>query len=678
MVTYSPADKFVGAETLACVISDGIQSSTSTIDINIYHHAPVVNDYVWPLLARRDDNGTATLNYKTASGAFDPDGDPLTFTVEAAEKPTPVCTNNKGQVVDVEFSFKTNSPNDLFLSRPYTFSTGTCTLYVRSTDLDGNYTIAKVTVNVYTQALTGVGRSITVDHKEGTFFTMSEGEIMINEKDPLGGTLKFIEFYQESTDCNNPDAGFCNTPPTNPSSGYYRFSQTSDECQTRRYRYRFQSNQDTNQVATAIFDVRFQKCVCVKPLDIVFVFDGSGSVGETNFQNMTKFAKDIIEPLDIGTGAAQTMVGVVVFDSKIRLQQALTGDRETLDDLFDTMSLPGGSTNIRSAVLKAEELLLAGRGKAVPKMIITIFDGVPSEPCSCAQCKTAPNIGSEANCKSDRYPSRNCSDCSASNPLKCNPCGDVLSETMRINAKKPGHPDGYWRVMSIGVGPFSSNKVARDLIADMSYDANLALAVDWDQLSTVVSTIQLQSCDLVDTSKPRDIFTESAHVKLYCGQIIGLGRAANYNYLYATSTKLFLSPEDFNQVSNRANLFQIANCGSYGTVLTTDSTFSLWSLETKKYVVESGSNLLASSDVPTTVLFGFTEGILNTWTNLKLVTTGNKYPVASTTRVTTTTTSDSATILFVRGLAYSKIKYRGDLSTVMAVPAGSEDMDGAP
>ncbi len=229
--------------------------------------------------------------------------------------------------------------------------------------------------------------------------------------------------------------------------------------------------------------------------------------------------------------------------------------------------------------------------------------------------------------------------------------------------------------MSIGVGPFSINKSARDLIADMSYDANLALAVDWNQLSTVVSTIQSQSCDLVDTSKPRDIFTESEHIKVYCGQIIGLG--LDTNYLYATSSSLFLSSEDFNQVGNRANLFQIANCSSYGDVLTTASTFSLWSLETKKYVVESGSNLLASSDVPTSVLFKFTVSPI-TWTNLKLVTTTKKYPVASATKVTTTTSSSSGTTLFVRGLAYSKIKDRGDLSTIMPVPAGSENMDGAP
>jgi len=430
----------------------------------------------------------------------------------------------------------------------------------------------------------------------------------LNDNDPLGGTLAFDSFYVSPADgcsaATPPANGFCgNVSPTSPSAGTWKFSQTSVECQTQRFRYKFHSVQDPAQVGYAIFDVRFQNCKCVKPLDIVFVLDGSGSVGQTNFDLMKSFIKQIVAPLDIGNGPTQTQIGIVQFDNRVFEVQTLSPSKTTINSAIDSLYFYAGSTNIRSGVLSAEKMLKGtnSRGANVPKMIITIFDGEPNMPCSCSNCASGAAYLSTALCQSSRYPARDCNHCTSAAPLKCNPCGDVLAESRRINAKKPGNSDGYWRIMSIGVGPYLNNLSAKNLIRDLSYNKDLSLSVDWNQLSTVVSTIQSQSCDLVDTSVPSDTFQEGYDIYAYCGQIVGISTGSSQWYVSAEGTQMTYTSNAFNPTTNRANLFQIV-CNNFGSKInfqtTNTASFALWSLQTEKYVVRTSNKLYANGASP--------------------------------------------------------------------------------
>ncbi len=228
--------------------------------------------------------------------------------------------------------------------------------------------------------------------------------------------------------------------------------------------------------------------------------------------------------------------------------------------------------------------------RTVPKMIITIFDGEPTKPCSCSDCGTDPIA-----CKSVRFPARDCTHCSGNSFFMCSPCADPVQHTQRINAKKPGHPDGYWRVMSIGVGPFLENKGARDLVRALSYDQNLSLAVNWDQLSTIISTIQSQSCDLVDTSTPFDLGTEGTDIYAYCGQIVGISNGERTLYARTTSAALNMELDNFNSVDSRGSLFQITGCGNFGSPVTYGQSVTLYSLATRNYVTSVSNVLYANS-----------------------------------------------------------------------------------
>jgi len=644
--------------------TDGVGATGSAyLNIRVSSQIPVANDYSWNILARRDTKDYS-LNYLTASGANDPDGDVLSFSIVSH-----TCTN--AQSISI-------SGNTLSFSRPYTFSTGTCEIYVKSTDYDTDSITKTVFVNITTSGLVGVGRSITVSKQEGAFFTMTESDIMINDYDPLGGTLVFTAFYVSSGDgCSSaspPSNGFCgNVSPYSPSAGTWRLSQASTDCQTQRFRYQFTSAQDPSQIAYAILDVRFTDCICKKPLDIVFVLDGSGSVTLTNFNLMTKFLKDIVAPLDIGSGNTQTQVGILVFNSGIASQFALSSSRTSVDQAISSLTYPRGNTNIRSAVLRAEQLLLAGRS-GVPKMIITIFDGEPNTPCGCDECAVAPEIIQLAKCNSTRYPARTCAHCNADSPLKCNPCSDVLSETKRINARKPGNALGYWRVMSIGVGPYLSNPSAKELIRDLSYDQNLSLSVDWNQLSTVVSTIQSQSCDLVDTSTSSSLFQEGTDIFAYCGQIIGLATSTSYLWTSKASDSLQFTNNEFNPSDSRGNLFQITNCGAFGAKLALQSsaskTFSLWSLQTQKYV-DGSNSLSASSSTPSTTTYYFASGTnfpntnVPTWVYLTIQTSSSR-SFYGTDQLTISKKSESP--YYLLSVSYNDIAYRVGLPAASAFP----------
>ena len=146
--------------------------------------------------------------------------------------------------------------------------------------------------------------------------------------------------------------------------------------------------------------------------------------------------------------------------------------------------------------------------------------------------------------------------------------------------------------MSIGVGPYLNNPSAKDLIRDLSYNKDLSLSVDWNQLSTVVSTIQSQSCDLVDTSVPSDTFTEGTDIHAYCGQIVGISTGSSQWFVSAEGTQISYTSNAFNPTTSRSNLFQIV-CNNFGTKVnfqtTTVASFALWSLQTEKYVVRSGA-----------------------------------------------------------------------------------------
>ena len=87
--------------------------------------------------------------------------------------------------------------------------------------------------------------------------------------------------------------------------------------------------------------------LCRKPLDLIVVIDGSGSVRIENFIKAKDFAKNLNERMDLSD------FGLIVFsdDSKIIIPLNSGLNKTDINNIIDSTDYPGGSTETNSAIL---------------------------------------------------------------------------------------------------------------------------------------------------------------------------------------------------------------------------------------------------------------------------------------------------------------------------------------
>ncbi|XP_078660839.1 uncharacterized protein LOC144905190 isoform X3 [Branchiostoma floridae x Branchiostoma belcheri] len=118
------------------------------------------------------------------------------------------------------------------------------------------------------------------------------------------------------------------------------------------------------------------------PLDIVFLLDGSGSVGADNFDLMKDFTRTLARNFDIA--ANMTQVGVVQYSSTVNREFGL-GDFHTRPDVLNAISAISyqrGSTLTGAAIdFVRQTSFTPGDGDRpdVPNMLIVLTDGVSSD-----------------------------------------------------------------------------------------------------------------------------------------------------------------------------------------------------------------------------------------------------------------------------------------------------------
>ncbi|EJW76130.1 hypothetical protein WUBG_12961 [Wuchereria bancrofti] len=119
-----------------------------------------------------------------------------------------------------------------------------------------------------------------------------------------------------------------------------------------------------------------------QPTDLVFLIDGSGSIGLNVFHNeVLRFVKDFIELFDISP--QQTRVGVVQFSHIIRHEIYLNdcSSMEQLKDAISNIEYLTGATKTGEAIQyvtdKAftENLGARPSDSGIPRIVIVITDG---------------------------------------------------------------------------------------------------------------------------------------------------------------------------------------------------------------------------------------------------------------------------------------------------------------
>ncbi|XP_066267485.1 collagen alpha-3(VI) chain-like [Branchiostoma lanceolatum] len=134
----------------------------------------------------------------------------------------------------------------------------------------------------------------------------------------------------------------------------------------------------------------YERCaapVCSVRVDLVFVLDGTGSVGAENFGRMKTFVQKMISDFDIGREA--TRIGVVVYSSRAELVISLDAfdDQGSLEDAVADIAYPGGYTRTGAAIDYTTKFAFSTRNGAregVKRVAIILTDGIsyddPSEP----------------------------------------------------------------------------------------------------------------------------------------------------------------------------------------------------------------------------------------------------------------------------------------------------------
>ncbi|CAH1790069.1 unnamed protein product [Owenia fusiformis] len=113
-------------------------------------------------------------------------------------------------------------------------------------------------------------------------------------------------------------------------------------------------------------------------VDLVFIIDASGSVGNNNFDEMKQFVQDIIQSMDIGFDDSR--IAVVTYSDDARVEFYLD-EYYSISDILPVlakMTYRGGATNTQAAIKMAREIVFQnnrGDRSDVPNVAMVLTDG---------------------------------------------------------------------------------------------------------------------------------------------------------------------------------------------------------------------------------------------------------------------------------------------------------------
>lgn len=124
---------------------------------------------------------------------------------------------------------------------------------------------------------------------------------MNNDYDPAGFPIQFNNTWFQQNGCSC--VGCCDTnsgskPVLDSTGKVITFYPNTDRCGTMKFQYRIDrvGNQGS-AIATATYKII--NCQCKKPMDIVLVWDGSGSISSSSWKSMKSFATNLASKMTI-------------------------------------------------------------------------------------------------------------------------------------------------------------------------------------------------------------------------------------------------------------------------------------------------------------------------------------------------------------------------------------------
>lgn len=138
------------------------------------------------------------------------------------------------------------------------------------------------------------------------------------------------------------------------------------------------SHVSPNMVSIDAFEIKQEwNCpqpVCNVQLDIIYVFDESGSISANDWIRMKAFGINLTNSFTIGSNAVQ--VGIVFFDDDARRIMPVSNDRLSINNAMNTSSQGRGNTCISCGLNMAADMFPATRGGVpVQRIVIAMTDG---------------------------------------------------------------------------------------------------------------------------------------------------------------------------------------------------------------------------------------------------------------------------------------------------------------
>ncbi|XP_069549336.1 collagen alpha-1(XIV) chain [Brachyistius frenatus] len=113
--------------------------------------------------------------------------------------------------------------------------------------------------------------------------------------------------------------------------------------------------------------------------DLVFLVDGSWSIGDDNFMKITRFLYSTMGSLDlIGPDGTQVAVAQFSDDARTEFQLSSHGNKEALLEAIQRIRYKGGNTKTGRAIKHVKESIFtleAGARRGVPKVLVVLTDG---------------------------------------------------------------------------------------------------------------------------------------------------------------------------------------------------------------------------------------------------------------------------------------------------------------
>ena len=125
--------------------------------------------------------------------------------------------------------------------------------------------------------------------------------------------------------------------------------------------------------------------MCIEEIDIVFVLDSSGSVGESNYTTMLRFAAEVAGGFKFGSEGAQFGSITYATSASLDIKLGQFSNPAAFKNALMQISYKATKTNTAQALMLARQELSDNGRDGVPKAVIIITDGQSDEPIATQQ-----------------------------------------------------------------------------------------------------------------------------------------------------------------------------------------------------------------------------------------------------------------------------------------------------